>query len=306
MGIRNTFEYIGFRALVGCTRRIPFALLCPFLMTLLDRIYRVGLLRRRVLRTNLSVVLGDGAPAGRIDAAARRCAAEHGRMIAELLHEHRFNAISGDSFPVIGIEHLRDAVSTGRGVIILTGHFGNMILAGYQVAKLGFPLAYVSRSVRNPMLRVEFEKVYTKYGNRIIPIRSSRNDPAGGLKIMKLLRRGEILVVINDQDAGREGYRCTFFGMPTYVPSGPAHFAYRTGAVVITGFAMRREDRPALELQGPIDYSQAGTLEDAEARILEEYTRRLEAKVRESPELYFWYHKKWKSDPGIRARYAGN
>jgi len=265
--------------------------------------YRIGLLRRRIVETNLSIALGGAATPRQVREAARKCVVEHGRMVAEILHEERFMGDPGKSFRVSGIEYLSDATSSGRGVLILTAHLGNIVLAGYRIARMGYPLAYVSRPVRNPAVRVELEKIFTKYGNTIIPIRSSRNDSPGGLKIFRLLRRGGTLVVINDQDAGPEGYKSLFFGVPAFIPSGPAHFAFRSGAVVITAFAGRRGDKIDLEIQAPIDYSGAKTREEAESLILDEYTRRLEAKVAETPGLYFWFHKKWKSIPGIRARY---
>jgi lauroyl/myristoyl acyltransferase len=60
-----------------------------------------------------------------------------------------------------------------------------------------------------------------------------------------------------------------------------------------------------IDIQAPIDYTGAKTREEAESLILDEYTRRLEAKVVEFPELYFWFHKKWKSTPEFRERYRG-
>jgi KDO2-lipid IV(A) lauroyltransferase len=305
MKIKDMLEFAAFRALIGASRGLPFRLLRPCLSRLFAFIYRVGLLRHRIVETNLSIAMGGAATPGKIREVARKCVAEHARIVAEILHEGRFIGNSGESFRVSGIEHLRDAASGGRGVLVLTAHLGNIVLAGYQVARMGYPLAYVSRPVRNPAVRAELEKVYTKYGNTIIPIRSSRNDSLGGLKIFKHLRRGGALVVINDQDAGTEGYRSVFFGVPTFIPSGPAHFAFRSGAAVITAFAGRCGDRIGLEIQAPIDYTGAKSREDAESLILDEYTRRLEAKVRESPELYFWFHKKWKSSPEVRERYRG-
>ncbi|MFA6147800.1 MAG: lysophospholipid acyltransferase family protein [bacterium] len=305
MNIKNMLEFAAFRVLVGGSRLLPFRALRAFLMRFFAFIYRIGLLRPRIVETNLSIALGGTATPGQVRKAARKCVAEHGRMAAELIHEERFMNHPGESFRVSGIEHLQDAASRGRGVLILSAHYGNIVLAGYRIAQMGYPLAYVSRPVRNPAVRVELERFYTKYGNTIIPIRSSRNDASGGLKIFKHLRRGGILVVINDQDAGAEGYRSTFFGVPSFIPSGPAHFAFRSGAAVLTAFAGRHGDKVDIDIQAPIDFSNAKDITEAESLILDEYTRRLEAKVAESPELYFWFHKKWKSSPGFRARYKG-
>jgi KDO2-lipid IV(A) lauroyltransferase len=303
--INDMLEYAAFRILVGIARILPFPVLCPLLMKVFAIAYDFGLLRRRVVETNLSVALGPAAPPARVREVARKCASEHGRIVAELLSPERLIGNPGESFRVSGIENLREAMSAGRGVILLTGHLGNFILGAYQVARMGYPLTIVARTVRNPAVWGEIEKIYKRYGNALIPIRSSRNDLVGGGKILKSLRRGETLVLVNDQDAGTEGYKSVFLGVPTYIPSGPAHFAFRSGAAVLTGFVTRRDGKVHIDIQAPIDYTGAKSKGEAESLILDEYTRRLEAKVVEFPELYFWFHKKWKSTPEFRARYQG-
>ena len=305
MKFKHMLEYAVFRALVGIARIFPFPVLCPLLMRVFTIAYDIGLLRRRVLETNLSVALGRAATPARVREVARKCAAEHGRIVAELLWPDRLIGNPGESFRVSGIENLRTATSAGRGVIILTAHLGNFILAAYQLARMGYPMTIVARRIRNPAIWGEFEKIYTRYGNALIPIRSSRNDLPGGGKILKSLRRGDTLVLVNDQDAGPEGYKSFFLGVPSYIPSGPARFAFRSGAVVVTIFVTRRDDKVDIDIQAPIDFTEAKTKGEAESLILDEYTRRLEAKVVEFPELYFWLHKKWKSSPEVRERYRG-
>lgn len=298
-------EYAAFRILVGVARLLPFPVLRPLLMKVFTFAYDIGLLRRRVVETNLSIALGRSVLPARVREVARKCASEHGRIVAELLRPERLVGNPGESFRVSGIENLRDATSAGRGVILLTAHLGNFILGAHQLAMMGYPLTIVARTVRNPAVWGEIEKIYARGGNAVIPIRSSRNDLAAGGKILKSLRRGETLVLVNDQDAGPEGYKSVFFGVPTYIPSGPAHFAYRSGAAVLTGFVTRRDDKVDIDIQAPIDFTGAKTKGEAESLILDEYTRRLEAKVVEFPEFYFWFHKKWKSSPDFRARYKG-
>jgi len=304
MKIRYALEYAAFRSAVALVRRLPFAVVRALLGGLGRFAHALGL-RRRVVETNLSVAVGEAEQSRRVRDLARTCYAEHGRIVAEIIKAEQLLRDPARTCDIAGIENLRDGISAGRGVIILTAHFGNFIFAGYQLARLGYPMAYVSKAVHNPAVRLELEKVYTKYGNTLIPIEGVKNDTAGGMRIFKALKRGGTVVVINDQDAGPEGYRSVFFGVPTFIPSGPAHFAFRTGAALITAFVTRRDGRTAVRFGGPVDYSKAATPEDAEALILDEYSRRLEAAVRETPALYFWFHKKWKSVPEIRARYEG-
>lgn len=304
MKFRYHIEYALFKATCGLVRLLPFPLLNAFFHALASACYALGV-RRRVVVTNLCVVLGRETPDREVMEAVRKCYREHGRMIAEILREESLVGNLGEFSRVSGLEHLKAGMEKGKGVIIFTGHLGNYVLGGYLVARSGYPLAYVSKPVFNPAMRVELEKIYTRYGNTIIPIRSMQNDSAGGMKIFRHLKGGGIVVVLNDQDAGPDGYKSGFFGRTTSIPAGPARFAVRTGAVALTVFTTRIDGKICVDIQEPIDFTAAKTSEEAERIVLDEYSRRLEAKVRETPELYFWFHRKWKSNPEVRALYDG-
>ncbi len=302
MKLRYHVEYALFKAVRGSVRLLPYPLLEAFFRSIATAFHAFGL-RRRIVVTNLCVALGRETPDREVETLTRKCYLEHGRMIAEILREESFVGNPGESFRISGLEHLKAGVEKGKGVIILTAHLGNIVLAGYRIAGMGYPLAYVSKPVFNPAIREELEKIYTRYGNTLILIRSMQNDSSGGLKIFRHLKSGGTVVVINDQDAGPEGYKSTFFGRRTSIPSGPARFAIRTGAVVLTAFITRSDGKIDIDIQSPIDSSAANTTEEAERMVLDEYSRRLEAKIREAPELYFWFHRKWKSTPEVRALY---
>lgn len=304
MKLRHHLEYAIFKATRGLVGGLPFPLLDRFFRALADLSYAVGI-RRHVVVTNLCVALGKGPQDREVRDSARKCYREYGRMIAEILGEERIVREPEKFSRITGLEHLKEAMEKGKGVIVLSGHLGNFIVGSYLVSRAGYPLTYVAKPVFNPAMWREVEKIYSRYGNSIIPIRSMQNDPVGGMKIFRRLKSGGTVVLLNDQDAGPGGYRTEFFGLTTSIPSGPARFAVRTGAVALTAFASRTEGRVRIDFQPPIDTSAAMNPEEAERIVLDEYSRRLEAKVREAPELYFWFHRKWKSNPEVRAAYDG-
>lgn len=305
MKLRYHIEYVLFKVTHGLVRHLPFPLLDAFFRAIASACHALGV-RRHIVVSNLCVALGREPHDRKVRDSARKCYLEHGRMIAEILAEERFVRNPDDRFLVSGLEHLEAGMKKGKGVIVFTGHLGNYVLAGYQVARAGYPLAYVSKPVFNPAVRVELEKIYTRYGNTIIPIRSMQNDSSGGMKIFRHLKAGGIVVVLNDQDAGPDGYKSVFFGRETSIPGGPARFAVRTGAVALTIFTTRRDGKIHIDIRAPIDLSAAKSPEEAERAVLDEFSRRLEAKIREAPEMYFWFHRKWKSNPDVRALYDGD
>ncbi|MGE5663390.1 MAG: lysophospholipid acyltransferase family protein [Deltaproteobacteria bacterium] len=284
--------------------KIPLSVLRPALEGAASLAFRVGI-RRRVVVENLRAALGADATGAKARRIAKKCYREFGRIVAEFVRSEELLRDPEAAFRVQGLDTLAGAAARGQGVVILTAHLGNFIAGSYLVCRMGHSLTLVARHMSNPLVDADIEAIYAKYGTRVIAVRGSKNDPGGGLRIFRALRKGETVVLLNDQDAGEDSYRSTFLGLPTFIPAGPARYAVRAGATVLTAFVTRVDGRIDVQFQDPIDYSGASGPEEAKALILDEYSRRLEAKVREAPASYFWFHKKWKGVPEIRARYEG-
>jgi Kdo2-lipid IVA lauroyltransferase/acyltransferase len=305
MNIPHLLGYAAFKAFHAAVSLLPLPVLSPLFRALAAACRALGI-RRRVVAENLRAALGKDIPGPELDRIERDCYAEYGRIVSEIVASDRLLRERGKHFDAHGLSILEEAVRGGRGLLILSGHIGNFIVLGNYLRSLGFPMTFVAKRVANEYVNREIEKVYGRHGSTIIPVRGFKNDPQGGIRLYRSLKRGDIVVALVDQDAGPEGYTSTFFGLPTFLPSGPARFAHRAGVPVATGFATRVDGRLRVEIEPPIDYSSAGSPEAAERIILDEYSRRLEEKVRKAPEQYFWFHKKWKSLPEIRARYGGS
>jgi KDO2-lipid IV(A) lauroyltransferase len=95
-----------------------------------------------------------------------------------------------------------------------------------------------------------------------------------------------------------------FFGRPTRTTATTAFLARKTGALIIpVGIVTDDEEHFTIKFSQPIEVAQS---DDEDADILEATQKQasaLEAMVREYPQLWFWLHKRWKTDnPEI---YAG-
>ena len=257
------------------------------------------------MRVNLRAAFGKELPERELDGIERDCYAEYGRIVSEIIASDRLLRGKEEHFELLGRPILEEAARGGKGLLILSGHMGNFVVCAHCMRSMGIRMTVVAKRVANEYVNREIEKVYGRGGSRVISVRGFKNDPQGGLKVFRGLKRGNIVVALVDQDAGPEGFRTTFFGLPTYLPAGPVRLACHGGIAVTTGFATREDGRIRIEILPPIDYSSAASPEEAEKIILDEYSRRLEEKVRKFPEQYFWFHKKWKALPEIRARYQG-
>jgi KDO2-lipid IV(A) lauroyltransferase len=304
MNAGSFLAWLSLKGFLVVASLLPFPVLSAVFRALAAA-FRVLGVRRRVVRENLRAAFGKDLGAPELDGIERGCYAEYGRIVSEIVASDRLLRKREEIFEALGLSILQDAVRGGNGLLILTGHIGNFVVIGHYLRSLGFPMTFVARRVANEYVNREIEKVYGRHGSTIIPVRGFKNDPQGWIRLFRSLKRGDIVVILADQDAGPHGHISSFFGIPTSLPSGPARFACRSGTPVTTGFATREGGRLRVEIQPPIDRASAGSPEEAEKIILDEYSRRLEAKVRHAPEQYFWFHKKWKSVPEIRARYEG-
>ena len=178
----------------------------------------------------------------------------------------------------------------GKGVILLSAHFGNWELIAASVsARINIPLHIVVKPQRNPYVNEWMNKVRTKWNNKIIPLGVSIRQ------VYKEIKNKNLVAMAVDQRGPYEGIRLKFFGINTAVYSGPAILAIKTGAPIIYGLTIRQPDYSYKVVLEEIDLS--GLPETEEEKILEisrRHTSFLEKYIKQHPEQWFWMHKRWK------------
>lgn len=193
-------------------------------------------------------------------------------------------------------EYWNEATAPGKGVILVTAHFGNWELMppGF-LNGTGVAAGIIMRAMRAPGVT---ELVRAMRGRRGNPIYLS-SEPAIGL--MRQLKRGGVISLLADQDTLRlRGTHVDFFDRPALTPVAPAFLARKTGASMLPIFIHRCEDNPkrhVMRVHPPI-FSDSESDEDGDIRrMLQEYTARLEGEVRERPGHWAWMHERWKHAP---------
>lgn len=191
-----------------------------------------------------------------------------------------------------GFERIKEARSKNKGVITLTGHFGNWELLTLVGGFVGFPLSVLAREQRHTRLNELLNSYRELAGCRVI------KKGLATRHLIKALRSGEVVGMLADQDAGRLGTFVNFFGRPTSNHNGAFVFAQKTGAVVLPAFIVREK--------GP--YHRIDVLESIELKdnadinkeihfALQKFSNIFESYIRSNPEQWLWLHKRWKSTP---------
>lgn len=277
---------LGVSIATGIVRRLSPAGVEKFGVFLGRLIYRfMGKRRQRVL-SNLELAFPEWSDEKRHEVMLKNF--EHfGIVGAEFLRSQSRTKEQLDSMlvEVEGYEHFEKAWSQGKGVLVLTGHFGNWELVGAWMASKGIPFSVVVRDADDAELNTGVNKLRSASGAKVI----ARGNAAR--QIISNLRAHEVVAILPDQNA-REAF-IPFFGKPAGTSLGPGVLAERTKAPVIAGFCARI---------GPGQYrlSVAPELQPVEGDgpkgegMMRAYYAWLEESIRQHPEQYLWMHDKWR------------
>jgi KDO2-lipid IV(A) lauroyltransferase len=190
-------------------------------------------------------------------------------------------------------EVLNLMVRGDRGLIMLTGHYGNWEVLGYVLATLGFPTVSIARPLDNPYVSDFVFGVREKTGQKIIAKKGATEE------VTEVLGQGGTVGFIADQNAGSKGLFVDFFGRKasTYKSIGLLAMEYEVPIVV--GYARRLNDRFRFQVgvQDIIYPDDWKPLPDPLRYITQRYTKGIEDFVREEPGQYLWVHRRWKTRP---------
>jgi len=188
----------------------------------------------------------------------------------------------------VGIEeedHLKRALSKGKGVIALSAHLGAFTLIGPRLAAAGYPFSVVVKHPGDARFARLLDQYRARLGIATISARPRREAARG---ILKALRQKRIVLVIADEFKSG-GLMVDFLGRPSPAPRGPATLALRTGAPAVPIFAPRRPDgSPVAKIGEEVEVARSDDVEQSVAATTRIFTRHLEDAVRRYPDQWNW------------------
>jgi KDO2-lipid IV(A) lauroyltransferase len=192
-----------------------------------------------------------------------------------------------------GLEYFDTAYRAGKGVIGFTGHIGNFELMAAYFSLRGYKLSVIGREVYDP--RLDRLLVENRESVGLKNILTS----AGVKPLLRVLKKGEFLGILADQDSSRvRGIFVSFFGRPARTPVGPVLLAYKTGSPIVPMAIIRIEkNRYRIIVKPPVELVFSDKREQDIADTLQRCTKVLESIIREHPDQWLWMHDRWKSKP---------
>jgi KDO2-lipid IV(A) lauroyltransferase len=174
-----------------------------------------------------------------------------------------------------------------RGIVALTAHIGNWDAMGAFFANKNIPLTAIAKQARNRAVQSVLEELRASFGFKTI----WRANKRGVLEILDLLKTGEVIAALIDQDTRVSSVAVPFFGQPANTPSTIVEIGKKAEALFVTAFVVRNKN-------GKFEiYVEEISNSLATQEILNEYNCRLEKIIQEYPSQWAWIHKRWRTTP---------
>jgi phosphatidylinositol dimannoside acyltransferase len=136
---------------------------------------------------------------------------------------------------IVNQEAYDEAMAQGRGVVLLSGHFGNFEFAASRLGALGYKIIAPVERMQPPQLFELFCKIRQHHNIRVVAA-----DSRDSLREMfDCLKRGEVLTFLVDRHILGASAEVPFFGEPAKMPTGPISLAQKSGSPVLMAYSWR-------------------------------------------------------------------
>jgi KDO2-lipid IV(A) lauroyltransferase len=253
--------------------------------------YRIWGYRRRVAKTNIRLCFPDMGE-DEINRVAKE-SFEHVVLVAiEMMRMWRLDRDNIRRYVTIENEEcLIEYEDSDKGGLLITGHQGPYELSGIAIHLYGYDMSFLVGDQSNKYVDDMMNWTRKKTGVGII-----HRDASSLKNIIHKLRKGGMVALVADQEAGDNGIKVDFFGYPISPPKGSVAFALKTKSALCCGYGARNGKRCIVTMEDIIWPKRRSENNEADVRYWTQVTiDALERAIRRSPGEYMWMHKRFKT-----------
>ena len=276
-------------------RIIPPSYLYAFAKNIAALAYFFAKKQRKIALDSLGIAFGKEKSKQEIEGIAKDCFVYIAKSAVELMFFFDKPQALRTRVQIQGKENLDRALASGRGVILVSAHFGNFPLLLGRLAVDGYKVGGIMKPMHDARMEKIFFKKREKFGVKTI-YSQPRNECVNNS--IAALRNNELIFIPIDQNFGTGGIFVDFFGQKAATATGPVILAQRTKAALVPCFILRQPlDRHKIIFEAELKLEQGNGTQDVILVNIQKLTNIIESYIRKYPAEWGWIHRRWKSKP---------
>jgi KDO2-lipid IV(A) lauroyltransferase len=288
-------SYLGYKALSLVLAVLPRRAVLALGGGLGRLAYHLDGKHRRIAAANLAIAFEAEKTSSERDEINQRFFIQFGRSLFDVLKaSHMSAARVRGLFEVEGRAHMDRALAAGKGVLLLTAHYGSWELTVPGMAECA-PLQAIQRDLDNPFIARDLARLRAKLGTAGTISKFNAARP-----VLQALGRGEIVIILIDLNVlhSSKPVFVDFFGQPAATTGALAAFHLKTGAPIVPMFCEPlARGRYRMTYHEPLIFERTADRAADVLKITQTCTNMIERRIRERPEPWFWIHRRWKTRP---------
>ena len=170
-----------------------------------------------------------------------------------------------DFADLVGIEYLDEALSHGKGVLLVTAHFGSPEVTAQALAVRGYDITSPVEHIQPEALFQLMTSLRASHGLHIVPVEKPLN-------LLKALKRGGVVGIVSDRD----------------ITNSAVQLSLRTGAPIVVAYSYRLPDNRFRAVGFPPIYLEKTGDKTADVeRGVRQIVALMEQFIREHPDQWF-------------------
>jgi len=293
---KHIIEYILVRAVAGLFNLVPARMAYGIAWAVAWTGHYVVRFRRNTAVQRINEVFGDEfTPAQQANIAWRSwlnfCYAMTDMLRLRRLTRKEVLASVIDAEATV--KEMRNCAPDGCGLVIAVPHSGSWDYAGVACHLWGLPLFFMARRQKNPLV--------DDYLNRmrgVTGIDTVLNDTHALRKVIRRLKAGKFLAILPDVRSSTPSLSVRFLGGTANLGAGTGMFSRQANVAIMPLVIIREKwNLHRWHMKEVIHPDPSLEKRDDWLRMTQLCISRIEPVIRQHPESYFWYNKRWVLDP---------
>ncbi len=278
-------EYRAFLAVIWLIRFLPYPLVVTFFRFLGILAFLVDGFHRKVATIQIHAAL-------EIENPWRIVLKVFMNQAANLVDTIRYIYLSDEEakarIVMEGKENLYEALASGRGLLLFSGHISNWEILFNTSRVLGFKFSIMVDIRKDPKLEKIIKDIRSRCGVTILPPSGMLNRLIDDLKDSKVVG-----IIIDQRGESKHDVLCDVFGMPAPTKSAAAYIALKGNALVMPVHTMKVKGTYHCYWGKAIDAAQFGEGIEAIQKLSDIIQSWVVSIVREHPDQWFWIYSRW-------------